>query len=153
MINFDFDYLKYLDELAACGLNITRTFSGVYVEPGGAFGILKNTMAPAPERYIAPWARSYEPDYSNGGNKFDLSKWDRNYFAGLKDFVAEAGSGIIVELDLFSNFYDTIQWKLSPLNSINNINGIGDVKELQRGSFIQASGSSCRAGKNGKKDH
>ena len=76
VMNLDFDYVKYLDELAACGLNITRTFSGVYVEPGGAFGIMKNTMAPAPERYIAPWARSTEPGYSNGGNKFDLNKWD-----------------------------------------------------------------------------
>ena len=50
VMNLDFDYVRYLDELSACGLNVTRTFSGVYVEPGGAFGIIKNTMAPAPER-------------------------------------------------------------------------------------------------------
>ena len=130
VMNLDFDYIPYLDELAAGGLNITRTFSGVYVEPGGAFGIIKNTMAPAPERYIAPWARSSEPGYSNGGNKFDLSKWDEAYFTRLKDFITEAGKReIVVELDLFSNYYDTIQWKLCPLNSLNNINGSGDIRD------------------------
>ncbi|OFX37629.1 MAG: hypothetical protein A2X05_15775 [Bacteroidetes bacterium GWE2_41_25] len=129
-MNLDFDYIKYFDEMAACGLNTTRTFTGIYVEPVGAFGIKKNTMAPWPGRFIAPWARSTEAGYSNGGNKFDLSKWDEAYFARLKDFVVQAGSrDIVVELDLFSNFYDTIQWKLSPLNTINNINGIGTVKD------------------------
>ncbi|MBI5008946.1 MAG: hypothetical protein HZB98_04725, partial [Bacteroidia bacterium] len=134
VMNLDFDYVKYLDELAACGLNITRTFTGVYVEPSGAFGIKKNTMAPAPERYIAPWARSSEPGYSNGGNKFDLNRWDEAYFTRLKDFIAEAGKrNIVVELDLFSCIYDTIQWKLSPLyysNNINNMQIIKDWKEV-----------------------
>jgi len=134
VMNLDFDYVKYLDELAACGMNITRTFSGVYVEPQKAFGILKNTMAPAPERYIAPWARSPEPGYSNGGNRFDLNKWDEAYFTRLKDFIAEAGKrNIVVELDLFSCIYDTIQWKFSPLyysNNINNTQIIRDWKEV-----------------------
>ena len=38
-----------------------------------------------------------------------------------------------MELDLFSNFYDTIQWKLSPLyytNNINNMEPIPDQKEV-----------------------
>ena len=54
VMNLDFNYVTYLDEVAAYGLNVTRTFSGVYVEPQGAFGISKNTLAPAPERYITP---------------------------------------------------------------------------------------------------
>ena len=37
VLNLDFDYLKYLDALAADGLNLTRTFSGSYIEPQGAF--------------------------------------------------------------------------------------------------------------------
>lgn len=130
LMNLDFDYVKYFDELAACGLNVTRTFTGIYVEPAGAFGIKKNTMAPAPGRFIAPWARSNDAGYSNGGNKFDLESWDEAYFERLKDFISEAGKKeIVVELDLFSNFYDTIQWKLSPLNSINNINGLADIRD------------------------
>ena len=126
VMNLDFDYISYLDELDSDGLNISRTFSGVYVEPQGAFRILKNTLAPAPEKFICPWARSKEPGYALGGNKFDLSKWDRAYFSRLKDFITQAGKrNIIVELDLFSNYYDTIKWKLSPLYSMNNINMVG----------------------------
>jgi hypothetical protein len=130
VMNLDFDYITYLDELTASGLNITRTFSGIYVEPQGAFGIKKNTLAPANGRFIAPWARSSEKGYANGGNKFDLTKWDKAYFVRLKDFIEEAGNrNIVVELDLFSNFYDTVQWKLSPLHFSNNINGIGNIHD------------------------
>ena len=35
VLNPDFDYVKYLDELNADGLNLTRTFSGVYCEAAG----------------------------------------------------------------------------------------------------------------------
>jgi hypothetical protein len=134
VMNLDFDYIPYLDELAASGLNVTRTFTGIYVEPQSAFGIRMNSMAPKPEKFICPWPRSSEPGYANGGNKFDLSKWDKDYFTRLKDFITEAGKrNIIVELDLFSNFYDTVQWKLSPLhaaNNINNVENIADHKEI-----------------------
>lgn len=127
VMNSDFNYITYLDELASKGLNVTRTFSGVYVEPEGAFGIKGNTMAPAMGKLICPWARSNEPGYAHGGNKFDLNTWDDAYFKRLKDFITEAGKrGIVVELDLFSNFYDTVQWRLSPLYAGNNINGTGD---------------------------
>ena len=130
VMNMDFDYMAYLNEVSASGLNLTRTFSGAYVEPAEAFGIKKNTMAPAPERFICPWVRSKEPGYMNGGNKFDLSEWDEAYFSRLKNFVEEAGKrNIVVELDLFSNYYDTVQWKLSPLNVLNNINRVGDFKD------------------------
>lgn len=128
VMNLDFDYIKYFDELVASGLNVTRTFTGVYVEYKEAFGIKKNTLAPEQERYICPWARSKVPGYANGGNKFDLDKWDKNYFKRLKDFVAEAGKrNIVVELVLFSNFYDALQWKISPLYIANNINNIGNT--------------------------
>src|SRR5947209_554739 len=54
VLNLDFDYLKYLDALAADGLNLTRTFSGPYVEPPGAFGIAENTLAPKERRFVCP---------------------------------------------------------------------------------------------------
>ena len=128
VLNLDFDYIPYLDELASHGLNVTRTFTGIYLEPQGAFGIEKNTLAPASDRYICPWARSTQPGYANGGNKFDLDQWDEAYFERLRDFIAEAGKrDIVVELDLFSNFYDTLQWNLCPLFIGNNINGLGDI--------------------------
>lgn len=134
VMNLDFDYVQYLDELKRCDLNVTRTFSGIYVEPQGAFNIEKNTLAPAQGRFICPWQRSDQPGYKGGGNKFDLERWDTAYFNRLKDFIIEAGKrSIIVELDLFSNFYDTVQWQLSPLYFANNINNtpvIEDHKEV-----------------------
>jgi hypothetical protein len=134
VMNLDFDYIRYLDVLSAKGLNVTRTFSGIYVEPQGAFGIKKNTLAPAKEKFVCPWTRSNQPGYPGGGNKFDLTKWDEAYFERIKDFIAQAGKrNIVVEMDLFSNFYDTLQWKLSPLyytNNINNSDTILDQKEV-----------------------
>ncbi len=134
VMNLDFDYIRYLDELTSKGLNITRTFSGIYVEPQGAFNIAKNTLAPGPGKFICPWPRSNKPGYNGGGNRFDLDRWDEAYFARLKDFIAEAGKrNIVVELDLFSNFYDTVQWKLSPIyytNNINNLEPVTDHKEV-----------------------
>jgi hypothetical protein len=128
VINLDFDYRKYLDTLAADGMNYTRLFSGAYVEPQGAFKIERNTLAPGPGRFIAPWARSSQPGYPNGGNKFDLSRWDDAYFTRLKDFVTSAASRhIVVELSLFCPMYEDVQWTLSPMNSANNVNGVGSV--------------------------
>jgi hypothetical protein len=128
VLNLDFDYVPYLDELKSKGLNLTRTFTGAYVEPQGAFNIAQNTLAPPPNRFIAPWPRSSIPGYANGGTKFDLAKWDPAYFQRLKDFVAQARKrGIIVEVTLFCPFYDEAQWKLSPQNATNNINEVGSV--------------------------
>lgn len=128
VVNLEFDYRKYLDTLAADGMNNTRTFSGAYVEPMGAFNIARNTLAPAEGKFIAPWARSGTPGYANGGNKFNLQKWDTNYFARLRDFVGHAQKrGVIVEMVLFCPFYEDAQWKLSPMNAANNINGVGNM--------------------------
>jgi hypothetical protein len=128
VLNRDFDYIKYLEELASKELNGTRTFSGAYVEPQGAFNIAQNTLAPARGRFICPWARSETPGYPNGGNKFDLSKWDEAYFKRLRDFVTQAEKrGVIVEMNLFCPFYEEAQWKISPQNAANNINHVGNV--------------------------
>jgi len=126
VLNQDFDYSRYLDELKANRFNLTRTFSGVYVENPGAFNIRHNTLAPLPGRMLCPWARSGEPGYTGGGAKFDLSKWDDAYFRRLKEFVREAGRrGIVVEFVLFCPYYDDAQWNLSPLKAGNNVNGVG----------------------------
>ncbi|HWI57361.1 MAG TPA: cellulase family glycosylhydrolase, partial [Bacillota bacterium] len=103
-------------------------WAGAYCEPSTAFNIANNTLAPLPGRFLSPWARSAQPGYANGGNKFDLTKWDKAYFKRLKDFVYQAGKrGIIVELNLFCPFYEESMWAISPMNTTNNINGIGQV--------------------------
>ena len=129
VLNLDFDYQKYLGELAAHKLNNTRTFSGAYVEDNKSFGIARNTLAPAKGRFICPWARSDTPGYAAGGNKFDLNRWDEAYFRRLRDFLAQASKrGVIVEMCLFCPFYDESQWKISPMNAANNVNEVGKVQ-------------------------
>jgi hypothetical protein len=132
VLNGDFDYKKYLRTLQSHGFNLTRTFSGAYCEPPGAFNIRNNTLAPAKGRLICPWARSDTPGYVFGGNKFDLTKWDTAYFKRLRDFVAEASKrGVAVELVLFCPFYKDDMWKFSPMNAANNVNGIGKMTRTE----------------------
>lgn len=126
VLNLDFNYERYLDELQANDLNLTRTFSGVYREVGSNFGITENPLAPKPNRYCCPWARSATPGYHEAGNKFDLARWDDAYFARLHAFVSSAARhGVVVEMNLFCPMYKDEMWLASPMNAINNVNGVG----------------------------
>jgi hypothetical protein len=124
VMNLDFDYNKYLDELVAKNLNLTRTFSGTYHEVPGSFKITDNTLAP--RRYAGPWARSDTPGAADGGDKFDLAKWNDAYFARLKDFVSQASKrGVVVEYVLFCPFYNEDLWTVNPMKAANNVNHVG----------------------------
>lgn len=124
VLNLDFDFMVYLKEMQSKGMNLTRVFSGVYCEDPASFDIEKNTLAPRWNKFITPFARSETPGYPFGGNKFDLDKWDDNYFQRLKNFMSEAAKrDIIVEFVLFCPFYGGPMWNLSPMNAKNNVNG------------------------------
>src|SRR3954464_12273364 len=43
VLNLHFGYVTYLETLRKDGLNLTRTFTGAYVEPQGSFHIARNT--------------------------------------------------------------------------------------------------------------
>ncbi len=127
LLNTEFDFERYFTALAKDGLNHTRTFSGTYREVPGSFGITDNTLAPKPGHYLAPWARSPEPGYYDGGNKFDLKRFDPRYFDRLRRFMQAADRhGVVVEFVLFCPLYDEELWRASPMNARNNINGIGN---------------------------
>ncbi len=127
VLNLDFDYGTYLQTLRAEGMNHTRIWAGTYREIPGSFNITDNTLAPLPNRYVCPWARSGTPGYSQGGNKFDLKTWDEEYFKRLKDFMNQASeAGVVVEMNLWCPNYEESLWKASPLNAANNINNVGN---------------------------
>jgi hypothetical protein len=130
VINLDFDYKRYLDALKDAGLNVTRVFSGTYreLESDVVAGQTGNVLAPKPERFLAPWPRTNTPGAADGLNKFDVTRWDATYFERLKAFVRAASErGIVVEMVLFSNYYDEVHWSMSPLNVRNNINDVGKL--------------------------
>jgi hypothetical protein len=126
VLNKDFNYMPYMDELRARGFNLTRTFSGTYRENPGAFKIVDNTLAPAPGKFVCPWKRVAA---TNGKTNFDLNSFDPVYFKRLRDFLTQAGQrGIVVELTLFCTIYDDALWRINPMNPHNNINDLGRLE-------------------------
>ena len=124
MINKALDYVPYLDALNEHGLNYTRFYPGAMFETIDKF-ITGNPLGPKPRDLIVPWARSDQPGYLVGGNKFDLDRWDPAYFARLKDFLTKAAErGIMVEICFFNSQYSDT-WPISPLYYENDIQGEG----------------------------
>jgi len=144
LINADFDFVKHLDTLHSYGFNHARVFCSTYLEIPGAFGITDNVLAPAPGRFIAAWQRSDTPGNSLGGNKWDLSAWNEEYFCRLQRIAAEAHRReIVLEIVLFCFLYDEGLWKANPMHAANNVNGIGDVARqrvytLENGALLAA---------------
>lgn len=132
LLNLDFDFRRYFHALTADGLNHTRTFSGTYREVASSFGITDNPLAPQPGRYLCPWPRSDQPGYYDGGNKFDLKRFDPQYVARLREFMQAAGAaGVVVEFNLFCPLYKDELWDASPMNSKNNVDGIGNCPRTE----------------------
>lgn len=132
VLNSDFDFAAYLEELSTDGLNLTRAFSGTYFEVPSSFGITDNTLAPKRESYVGPWARTDTPGAADGGNKFDLTKFDPRYFERLKAFIAEASKrGVVVEYVLFCPFYEDSLFAVNPMNAANNVNNVGAIPRTE----------------------
>jgi len=141
ILNLDFDYRRYLNTLAKDKLNGTRLWAGSYVETGGNFHIASNTLAPARGRFIAPWARSDQPAAFDGGNKFDLARWNGAYFKRLKDFVGYASQKrVIVEINLFCPMYEESMWNICPMNARNNVNSLGNISRRDPLTLDKSSG-------------
>ncbi|KAA5540916.1 hypothetical protein FYK55_18545 [Roseiconus nitratireducens] len=132
LLNSEFDFETYFQELSSHGLNHTRIFSGAYREVPASFGITQNPLAPSNQAYLCPWKRT---DRSNpdGSPTFDLRSWDDTYFHRLDALMRSAGRhGIVVEMCLFCPMYKQELWDVNPMNRRNNINGVGDcgLKEV-----------------------
>lgn len=125
VLNTDFDFEKYLQSLHKAGMNYTRIFTGSYVEIPGSFNIENNTLAPAVGSFIAPWQRINETGLYKGEKKFDLLKWNPDYFKRLNKFMNLANDlNIVVEVTFFCSTYQDASWERNPFNPGNNINGI-----------------------------
>lgn len=141
VIDLDFDYVKFLDYLASNGMNLTRIY------PGGMFEMpdkyLKgNPLGPLPGRQILPWEKSIQPganpllaEAGKPSYKYDLDKWNPDYFKRLKAFVRYAKKkDIIVEVAFFNGMYND-SWPLMAMNYENNIQNIGRYEAKDCGLF------------------
>lgn len=116
LLNLDFDFAKYLDTLSAEGMNLTRIFTGAYREFPGDFNIARNTLAPAEGRYITPWRET-------SAGKWNLDEWNPAYFERLHALMSHAARrGIVVEVTLFTAYYNQQRWEACPLHPSRNVN-------------------------------
>ncbi|BET68673.1 hypothetical protein ASA1KI_35910 [Opitutales bacterium ASA1] len=130
VLNRAFDFERYLAALQRDGMNYTRVFTGAYVEPQGAFGIERNTLAPAAGDYLSPWVQVRPmPD---APPVHDLENISGEYLDRMKAFLASAARrGVVVEITFFSSTYGEAQWQVHPFNPRNNLQRI-DVPEWKR---------------------
>src|SRR5678815_3498347 len=110
VINRPFVFEEYLVDHAEKRQTLTRTFL-LYRELQSA----KNPWSPCkPETpdYIAPWVRvdareGAEKEALDGLGKYDLDRWNPEFFDRLHRFLRRASDlGVVVELTLFSNSYN-----------------------------------------------
>jgi len=116
----DFDYVKFLDKLAANSNNFTRIYPGAF------------PMNDTNQLFILPWAK-------DAGGKYDLDVWDTAYFERLHSFMQYAQSkGIIVDICFFNGMgrdsdksgFKPWRWVRSALNDSNNIQvGVGTKRD------------------------
>ncbi len=132
-----FDFQGYLDFLQRYGHNFIRLWAWD--------SVTWNTQANGPvlgKDFIhnvapQPWARTGPGDALDGKPKFDLTKFNPDYFGRLRERVASAGErGIYVSVMLFEGWglfhanrrsQATVgwAWRGHPFHPDNNVNGIG----------------------------
>ena len=123
VINRPFDYRKYLSHCRENGQNYTRLFL-LFRElqtPVNPFSPCK----PESTDYISPYVRSGPGKAADGLLKYDLDRWNPEFFQRLHDFMEYASEcGVIVEVTLFSNSYTDDLFSLIPFGKNANIYGI-----------------------------
>jgi hypothetical protein len=141
VIDRDFDQVRFLDTLAAAGMNLTRIYPGAMFEPPDKYRA-GNPLGPLVGRQILPWARTTTPGANAGlaaagepSMKFDLDRWNPDYFDRLKAFVSLAAArGIVVEVAFFNGMYAD-GWPLMPMYHGNDIQGVGRYEAEDCGLF------------------
>jgi hypothetical protein len=144
VIDKDFDYVKFLDYLAHNGMNLTRIYPGAMFEPTDKY-LPGNPLGPLPGRQLLPWSKSSQlganPLLAEPGQpscKYDLDKWNQEYFDRLNGFVGLAQKkDIIVEIPFFNGMYNDC-WPLMAMYYENNIQNIGQYEDKECGLFTSA---------------
>ncbi len=127
VVNRRFDFERYLAEAGDKKQTVTRTFL-LYRELQSARNPCSPVKPESPD-YIAPWPRTGPGKAMDGEPKYDLDRWNPEYFERLHRFLSAASKrGIVVELTVFSNTYADNIWALNPLRDKNNLQGIGGVE-------------------------
>jgi len=144
VIDQDFDFVNFLECLEVSGMNLTRLYPGGMFEPTDKY-IAGNPLGPMQGRQLLPWAKSGQtganPLLAEPGQnsyKYDLEKWNPDYFARLKAFTELARKkDIIVEIAFFNGMYADC-WPLMAMHHKNNIQNAGNYEASDCGLFTTA---------------
>jgi len=132
-----FDYPKYLDFLAKNNHNFIRLWTWESVTWNTKRNGRNAILRAAPH----PWARTGQGKAADGKPKFDLDKFNAEYFRRLRQRVAAAQKrGIYVSVMLFEGWamqFSAGAWTGHPFHRANNVNGInGDANRDGKGLEI-----------------
>ena len=128
------EYAGYLNDLQAKNLNYIRLW--LYETPRVDYGYDKfGNYLESDYPDLLPWKRTGPGNAADGGLKFDLTRFNDDYFIRLQERISAAqAKGIYVSVmlfegwsvhnDIYANAADYQAWAYHPFNSNNNINGI-----------------------------
>ena len=129
-----FDYNKYLDFVQDYGYNFMKLWRSEFA--GGGEAGPNFWFAPMPYERSLTECCAYD-----GGNKFDLTKFNQEYFDRMRERIIQAKErGIYVSVMLFdgwsvdSKFDGHVPWIGHPYNIVNNVNDIdADINQNGNG--------------------
>ncbi len=126
VLNRPFRFERYVADAADKSQTLTRLFL-LFREFQSACNPY-STCKPESTDYIAPFLRTGPGQASDGLPKYDLTRWNPEFFDRLHRFMALTSErGIVVEAVLLSNAYTDQVWAVNPLNSVNNVNGMENI--------------------------
>ncbi len=130
-----FDYPAYLDFLLAHNLNFFRLWAWEQTRQSPD----SDTVPRGMEHIVFgmnPFARTGPGTANDGLPKFDVTRFDEDYFRRMREGVQAAGArGMYVSVMLFNGFsiekkggVKANPWRFHPFNAANNVNGMdGDM--------------------------
>ena len=126
VFNRPFDISRYLADAASHGMTMTRLFM-LFREQQSSLNPY-STCKPESTDYIAPFPRSESGQATDRLPKYNLDRWNPEFFERLHLFLGLASEyGIIVEVTLLSNTYGPGVWALNPLYHDNNIKDLDAI--------------------------
>ena len=122
VINRPFMFERYLKDTGERGITLTRLFV-LFRELQAPLNPYSTCKPESPD-YVAPFMRTGPGEALDGQPKYDLDRWNPEFFERLDRFLSFASEyGIIVEVTLLSNTYKTAVWNLNPIHPANNFDG------------------------------
>jgi hypothetical protein len=127
VINRPFRFERYLADAAEKSQTLTRLFL-LFREQQHSRNPY-STCKPESTDYISPFPRTGPGNAIDGLPKYDLDRWNPEFFERLHGFLSLASDyGIVVEVVLFSNTYNDDIWMLNPFHPENNINNTETIR-------------------------